>query len=99
MNGDPSICNGCGGKEPEIRFTLRKSGNKNYRNHLCIKCRSQYRKKYPLNPDVIKRASLKIQARRKKERKLKEYRHKFIYGDCKRYDKRKGLKFNLSLDF
>lgn len=40
-------CKGCGQKEPEVRFAVRKVGNNFYRRFLCYTCDVEHRKKYP----------------------------------------------------
>lgn len=98
MNGDPSVCNGCGLKEPEVTFHFRKVGKKRYRNHLCDKCRAEYRKKYPTNKDVQDRANKKMASKRKEQRLNGINSESFIYKDCQNSDQKRGLKFDLTVE-
>lgn len=98
MNNDPSICNGCGRREPEIRFRLRKVGDKKYRQHLCTGCSNTYQKRYR-NVEVERRASRKMSAKKKILRAAGTCSEDFIYMDCKQSDKKKSLEFDLDRNF
>lgn len=96
MNGDPSICNGCGLSEPKVRFTMRKVDGKSYRNHLCSTCRSEYKKKYPSSAETQYKATSKYRSKRSLLRASGEIAEVFIYDDCRKFDKKRGLVFDLT---
>ena len=98
MNGDPSVCNGCGRKEPEVTFTYRKLNGKKYRNHLCSSCRSEYKKKYPTNPESQNKANKNSQEKKKALRQSGTCDERFVYEDCKSWDKKQGFKFDLTVE-
>lgn len=98
MNNNSSICNGCGRGEPEIRFRLRTVSGKKYRQHLCTGCSNTYQKRYR-NVEVERRANRKMNAKRKMLRAARTCSEVFIFEDCKKVDKRKGISFDLTIEF
>lgn len=98
MNGDPSVCNGCGLGEPEVRFNSRIINGKKYRQHLCSKCHGEYKKKYPKNNESSERSLAKTQKRLRELRASGTCDEIFIHRDCKGWDKKRGLDFDLTVD-
>ena len=98
MNGDPSICNGCGLGEPEIRFRLRRMNGKTYRKHLCTKCEGEYKEKYR-SLDVRARENKRSAERQKSNRLLPRSRGRFILYDSRKSDKNNGRENDLDYNF
>lgn len=100
MNGDSSICNGCGKSEPDVRFGKRTVRGKQYPKHLCNKCYNMYKDKYRnRNPNTVKAANVRGREKRKQDRKLGLNRARFILHDAKRSDNKKKLDNDLNHEF
>ncbi len=81
-----------------MRFRLRKANGKTYRKHLCTKCDDEYQKKYT-KPQGVKDRNRKSYLKRKERRARGEIVEIFLLEDCRRIDRKKGIKSDLDSEY
>lgn len=97
MNGDPAVCNGCGKQEPEITFRYRTLSGRKYRNHLCVNCRTRYRKGRR-TPQGVKRMLEVAATRQRRVRQEPDQLARHILTDCRGSDKKRGSVCDLTVE-
>ena len=93
------LCKHCKRGEPEVKFYIKKAGERYYRRFICMDCDVLYKKKYPTKGSAEERENKRKAARSRVSRSLASERHRHILTDSRRSDKVKGRANDLDRDF
>jgi hypothetical protein len=93
------LCKHCGLGEPDVKFYIKKQGERFYRRFMCFGCDAIYKQKYPSTEAATKRENARKAARGRISRKDETLRCMFILRDSKRADKMKGRDNDLDREF